>query len=502
MLKEEKIYGQDTVVVSNPAKPSDKLAWVVFPSLREAYTDLKKVAIQMDAEGIDWIAKGDRILRPTTEKLREHETDFSGVETFEEISDYDAVTSYKYSDQLSTLLNSLKSTIQKASGQLNAPSKLIVGEKPTGIFSMAHAARGLIRLPEYYDRINDKVVSTNTVEKQNGKFVSIDTNYNPPKIFDVEQRQKGTTTMLKINKKAEILFAGEMMYTKPTSFEGHVLSFATTVKKVYLHRSTDDLKGSGDERYLDLFIPFNASGSVKKEMMIYGALPAILVAKAFEGSGFKIRISYCIASEKNRKTLMQIIQLSDYDDPINYDAIARGGADPRMVRFHGLGLLSTWYSAIFKQDLGSGYGAPQRPEALKALINEYAFWSAKKAQNNVKGYRNENPTLYKIAAVEMGNNAESMKARAIEEFLSIMDELGVQFQQARQFASEAIDRHMEVLKESKESAKRQVTENINKSTLEQPLNTELRMTDRNFAILAGKISESVSSAELAIKELK
>jgi len=71
------------------------------------------------------------------------------------------------------------------------------------------------------------------------------------------------------------------------------------------------------------------SANIRKEMWIYQILPALLVAKAFEGSGFKIAIHKApmVRSSEGNKVykMINITTLSTYDQPINYDAIAREG---------------------------------------------------------------------------------------------------------------------------------------------------------------------------------
>ena len=476
-----------------------KFAFTYSPTLEANYTAHKVLADQMAADGIDWTNRDPMVLRTET---TDRDAQWSGITSPDELTDYSAMTSYLYSSELQGIMDNMDGVISKASGKLNEPSKLIVGSKPTGIFSMAHAARGLVRLPEYYSVKLEQVVDINRVDRVGDQFLYTPSPKEPKNTFVVEQRQKGTTEMLRINPAANIKFTGGgMMYTDPTHFGDHRLKFGTTVKKVYLHKSTDDLKGKGDERYLDLFVNPVQSASIDKEMWLYQMLPAMLVARAFAGSGFKIAIHKAPMVQSGNICMMNVTTVSNYDDPINYDAIARGGGDPRMIRHHDYGVFTTYQKKHFDYDYGSGIGAPvSKDKALRAL-NEYAFWSAEQANRGIKGFKNQNPTLYQLVQIEQGNDPETQKNRAITEFLSIMDTLGVQFQQAEQFARDSIRRYEEVLGIGKDRGGTKSINSIRDLKLQQPQNKELKMPERNFANLADKITKSVDEGKAAVSKI-
>jgi len=64
----------------------------------------------------------------------------------------------------------MDAVISKASGRLNEPSKINCGFKSLiGIFSMAHASRGLIRLPEYFSPELNSVINADLIETENKK---------------------------------------------------------------------------------------------------------------------------------------------------------------------------------------------------------------------------------------------------------------------------------------------------------------------------------------------
>ena len=496
MLKFLKFHNQEVVVVNNPLNAdsrsnSGELAWVHYPNLRESFEHMKKVATEMASNGQTWYGLGDTVLDIS---LTVDDEEYNGISESAQKRDYETITSYLYATELKNITDNLSGVISKASGKLNAPSKLIVGERPTGIFSMAHASRGLIRLPEYFDSKNNELVPNDSVHSEGEKFFSTDNSSMPPSVFKVEQRQKGTTKMLQINKAAKIKYAGSMMYTDPVTFDGHTLGFATTVKKVYLHKSTDDLKGKGSDRFIDFYIPFNATGGIKKEIMVYMVLPSILLAKAFEGSGFKVGIHKMFQIDKGNNVFMLITTLSNYDDPVNFDAIARGGGDPRIIRYHDLGVTSTYFKRIWDIDTGSGYGRPLKVWQAESCLKEYAYYAAKMADRGKSGYRNANPQLHQIAALTPSNDAAAMKEQAIEVFVKIMDRLGVQFQSASEFASEAIARHMEVFKVDKSTAVSEIIDNIEQPEITQPVNAELRMSDMEFAAAEKEISRAIKNA--------
>ena len=474
-------------------------AFTYSPSLKSHYTNHRTIAEEMAANGVSWSGR-ERVFK---DQVTSRDESFSGITKVDELSDYDAITSYMYNDKLQTVMKNMEAVINKASGKLNEPSKLVVGTK-TGTFSFAHASRGLIRLPEYFSPVLNKVVDPNFVDRVGEKFIFTTKDSNgDPKTYEVEQRQRGTTEMRRLNPAGNVKFTnGGMMYTDPSRYKGHSLSFGTTVKKVFLSKSTDDLKGDGADRYIDLFMNPVQSANINKDMWLYQVLPAMLVARAFEGSGFKVAVHKAPMVNSGGKLMMNVTTLSNYDDPTNYDAIARGGGDTRMIRHHDFGIFQTMQKKHWDYDYGSSIGSPMGHEDAKQFLNEYAFWSAKQAQRNVKGFKNQNPTLYQLIYIEQGNNADVQKERAIDQFLEIMDTMGVQFQKAEQFARDAIKRYEEVLGLSRNRAANRAMDKIEGVELKKPANAEIRMPDAKFSKLAKKIEKSVEDGTKALEALK
>ena len=205
-------------------------------------------------------------------------------------------------------------------------------------------------------------------------------------------------------------------------------------------------------------------------------------------------------SSAGNDTIALISTLTNYGEPIDYDAIARGGGDPRMLRVHDFGSWSTFFYNHFEYDMGRGMGMPLQPTETKALVKEYAFYAAKQAEQGRHGFKNANPTLYMPCQIEQGNDPAKQRERAIDKFLEIMDVLGVQFQNATDFAREAIDRYEKILKMDRTEARTRTRYNIrNFLEFEQPHNKELRLPEAKFDKLADRIDKSKKNAFAALK---
>ena len=483
----------------------ENLAWSFSPSMENTFNATMATAIEMRNNGVDFEVRDKNVFKTSIDSRDER---FSGITSMEEINNYEAVTSYLYNDELKNLMANMDAVISKASGRLNEPSKLIVGSKPIGIFSMAHASRGLIRLPEYFSPELNSVINADLIETENKKFVYNTINSSgSKKTYEIEQRQKGTTKMLLLQPEIQRKISKSgMLYTDPVKYKDHVLGFGTTVKKVFLYKSTDDLKGKGSERYVDIFINPMQSANIRKEMWIYQILPALLVAKAFEGSGFKIAIHKApmVRSSEGNKVykMINITTLSTYDQPINYDAIARGGGDTRILRHHDFNVFSTFFKHHFNHDSGDGIGSPVVISEAHEMLNQFAFWSVKNAEKGISGFKNQNPTSYQLVYIQSGNDQETQKERAITEFLRIMDTMGMQFQNSEQFARDAIKRYEDILQKTTQKGIELTRSNIENLRLTSPSNPNLQLSDATFSKLAKDINESRDKAIIALENIK
>jgi hypothetical protein len=210
------------------------------------------------------------------------------------------------------------------------------------IFSFGLAAKGLLRVPEYFNQdiaieyptmfnsgihAGDEtmvpgVVDTNIVQSKklsNGTYFYCEIN---GKNYELRQQQKGVAKMLIINPMAKLILGDNGMYhTDPTHYNGFSLVFSSSTKKSYLKMENE----GGKAKEVDIYIPLELANRAK-EKRLAAMIPILMAIKFFERSGIRTRVNiirpyYTMQDNRKYASIIFALPIKDFTESIDWNKI-------------------------------------------------------------------------------------------------------------------------------------------------------------------------------------
>ena len=471
------VAGRDVSTYQSPFNSSQRAYYDLFETFKDITDYTRQVEQELISNNQTWKARTDFV---DNGGAYTPDIDFQGSDNKALLDDPNQITDYLYANVLDTELQNLSSVTQDLKlGASAKKSRLEFTEQPTGIFNFGMASKGLYRKREFFCIILNLVVDENKVVKQkNGLF------FYPTggEMALCELRQEGTTEMLLKNPNAKILTSADgMLYTDPIRFGDVSLKFATSTKKVYLKKSeVKNLTGSGQEKYVDVYVTPMANGIINKENLIYSALPSILLAQTLEKAGYKVRINKFIANTGGNHALIYSYVIKDYGEPINYQRIAIDAADPRIFRWEDFRRMGAFAKALFDFDYGSGYGSSPNENDTDIAMNDYKHWVAKEIKRGGgKKIFNKNLNLHLMGTINKSNDSHDVQMqRVTTKFKEMLDKVAIEFSGSEQAIKDAIARDLGV--KTKPQIINDFETNLLKTQPIQPADRDLQLADNEF----------------------
>lgn len=473
------VAGRDVSTYISPLGSSGRAFYDLFENFQDVTDYTRKVEQELVARNQTWYARTDYIDRGGA---RSADTDFVGSGDKRLLDNPTEIDTYLYQNVLDRELQNLSAITQDLKlGSSAKKSRLEFTEQPTGIFNFGMASKGLYRKREYFCLSLNMVVDENRVIRDaDGVFF-----YENDKgeLVLCELRQEGTTEMLIKNPSAKILTSADgMIYTDPIRFEDVSLKFATSTKKVYLKKSEiKNLTGGGQEKYVDIYVSPTANGGIRKENLIYSALPSILLAQTLEKAGFKVRINKFAIVGTGDNVVMFTYPIKDYGEPINYQRIAIDGADPRIFRWEDFRRYGAFAKGVLDIDLGGGYGRSLNENDSDIVINEYKHWINKEIKKGGSGKKifNKNLNLHLMGTINKSNDAHDVQMqRVTAKFKEMLDRVAIEFSGSEQAVKDAIERDSGTI--PKAQIIRNFEESLRKTEPRKPADRDLQLPDNEF----------------------
>lgn len=240
-------------------------------------------------------------------------------------------------------------------------SKLIISDRPQGIFDFGLASLGLFAEQEFYSEklaiesplefpkeISGIVPPMFVTKKQLGEFW-YESSFSG-KEYKCVQQDKGTQQAIK---------DGYPIDEIPNKYK----TFRTRQKKSYLLFK----KEGGKAKKVDLYIPMGGNADLEESGMLARALPVIMAARFFESVGIRARVnatriyraeSYNITTRnkiRNNTYQCVAVTIKDFGEDIDFTRMAISVADNRTFRWG----LWKYLPAYFAKNFGVtnvGYG--------------------------------------------------------------------------------------------------------------------------------------------------
>lgn len=277
-------------------------------------------------------------------------------------------------------------------------SKLIITDRPQGIFDFGLASLGLFAEQEFFseklaiesplefpNELSGIVPNIFVTKNQLGDFwyVSNETG----KKYKMTQQDKGTR---------KGVLDGYPEDEIPSKYK----TYRTRQKKSYLLFK----KEGGKAKKVDLYIPMGGSGSLQESGMLARSLPVIMAARFFESVGIRTRVnatriyeatSYDIVKKKRIPSegdyLCIPITIKDFGEDIDFTRMAISVADNRTFRW-GLWKYLPAYLAKTYNVTNVGYGNPvYGGSGLLETTRRFKNWYANEIEKGVPLVKMEKP---------------------------------------------------------------------------------------------------------------
>lgn len=334
-------------------------------------------------------------------------------------------------------------------------SKLIITDRPQGIFDFGLASLGLFAEQEFYSEklalesplefpkeISGIVPSMFVSKNQLGDFWYV-SSFSGKK-YKCIQQDKGTQKAIK---------DGYTIDQIPNNYK----TFKTRQKKSYLLFK----KEGGKAKKVDLYIPMGGNADLKESGMLARALPVIMAARFFESVGIRTRVnatriystdSYDISTQsKIRGTTYQCVAITikDFGDDIDFTKMAISVADNRTFRWGLWKFLPAYFAKEFGvTNIGYGsaiYGGDELMETTRKFKNWYEeevikgvpFVKMEKPLMIFGGLPNP-PSTYDYTGVQ-----DTTYDEIIKEFYRILDTVDMYYNKPKDAANRIYKRWVE-----------------------------------------------------------
>tara|TARA_B110000879_G_C11164658_1_gene510601 strand:- start:1438 stop:2955 length:1518 start_codon:yes stop_codon:yes gene_type:complete len=334
-------------------------------------------------------------------------------------------------------------------------SKLIITDRPQGIFDFGLASLGLFTEQEFY---SEKLAEESPLEfpkepkgivpnisvnrNQLGDFWYV-SNYSGNK-YKMTQQDKGTQkAMLEGYSKNEI----------PNSFK----SFKTNQKKSYLLFK----KEGGSAKRVDLYVPVGGLGFMSSSGMLQRALPLFMAAKFFESVGIQTRLNATrlyksggnnLTNAKYEEGLTCITStIKDFGEELDFTKLAVAVADVRTFRYN-LWKLSPAITGKLTGAAQYGYGSTlYEGNNFNNTARRYKNWYYDEIKNNNKEWVEIPKPLMLFGGVPNpddtweynGNKDESGYKKIVKEFYRILDTVDFYYNDGKKASERIYERYVE-----------------------------------------------------------
>lgn len=334
-------------------------------------------------------------------------------------------------------------------------SKLIITDRPQGIFDFGLASLGLFTEQEFYSEKlaeesplefpkEPKGIVPNIFVNQNqlGDFWYV-SNFSGNK-YKMTQQDKGTQkAMLEGYAKNEI----------PNRFK----SFKTNQKKSYLLFK----KEGGSAKKVDLYVPVGGLGNMDSSGMLQRALPLFMAAKFFESVGIRTRLNATrlyssggtnLSNGKNESGFTCITStIKDFGEDLDFTKLAVAVADVRTFRYN-LWKLSPAITGKLTGAAQYGYGSTLYEGGnFKNTARRFKNWYYDEIENNNKEWVEIPKPLMIFGGVPNpddswnynGNKNESGYQKIVKEFYRILDTVDFYYNDGQKASERIYERYVE-----------------------------------------------------------
>lgn len=472
----------------NTTNTGGRFYFDVFDSYENLQEIRENVQNELISNNFRWLARTEFIDNGGS---RRPSQSFNGTSDRDLLQNPETISTVLSNNEYQQALQELATITQNIPlGASSTKAKLIMTEKPIGVFNYAAASTGLYRKQEYFSPEENKLIDNTKVLGAMPNFYYLKDGKNVP----LELRQEGTTEMLRLNPNATIKVAGNgMLFTNPIKFGNHSLKFATTTKKVYLVRSeVKETTKKGQDKYVDVYITNSANADIEAQNLIYRALPSIIVAQILEKAGYKVRINKITAVDGGGAKTIYSVPIKDYGKPLDLQRIAIQSGDPRIFRWGDFKDFATLISGVMGRDLGSGYGSSLTGSQYNNAMKHYFQWIQKKVKEGGKKLFNKNLNLHLSGTIDASNSSYDVQMqRVTEKVKQILDKVSIEFSGVRVALEEAIKR------DTPNIPKSQVIRNFENTLRDtepfRPLDPDLRaLSDSEFAKETDKFNQNMA----------
>ncbi len=334
-------------------------------------------------------------------------------------------------------------------------SKLIITDRPQGIFDFGLASLGLFTEQEFYSKKlaeesplefpkEPKGIVPNIFVNQNqlGDFWYV-SNFSGNK-YKMTQQDKGTQkAMLEGYSKNEI----------PNRFK----SFKTNQKKSYLLFK----KEGGSAKKVDLYIPIGGLSDMTSSGMLQRALPLFMAAKFFESVGIRTRLNATrlyksygtnLSNGKNEGGLTCITStIKNFGEDLDFTKLAVAVADVRTYRYN-LWKLSPAITGKLTGAAQYGYGNTlYKGKPFDTTARRYKNWYYDEIKNNNKEWVEIPKPLMLFGGVPNpdnswnynGNKNERGYQKIVKEFYRILDTVDFYYNDGQKASERIYERYVE-----------------------------------------------------------
>jgi len=334
-------------------------------------------------------------------------------------------------------------------------SKLIITDRPQGIFDFGLASLGLFAEKEFYSEKLAKESPNEFTDEPKGVVPPIFVTKNQlgdfwyvsnstGKKYKMTQQDKGTQ---------EAIEKGYSPLNIPSKFK----SFKTKQKRSYLLFK----KEGGKSQTVDLYVPVGGLGGMEESGMLQRALPLFMAARFFESVGIRTRLNSARVYESNGNEMSSnrakdgysviTTVIKDFGEDLDFTKLAIAVADDRTYRYN------TWKltPAIFAKEYGvaqRGYGSTlYGGMKLEETTRRYKNWYYQQIKENDKQWLEVPKPLMIFGGVPNpldtwdynGNKNERGYKDIVEEFYRILDTVDLFYNDAKKACERIYERWVE-----------------------------------------------------------
>jgi hypothetical protein len=355
-------------------------------------------------------------------------------------------------------------------------SKLIITDRPQGIFDFGLASLGLFAEQEFYSKKLAEESPLEFPKEPLGIVPPIYVNQNQlgdywyvsntsGKKYKMTQQDKGTQAAL---------YDGFPPNEVPNKYK----SFKTSQKKSYLLFK----KEGGKAQKVDLYVPMGGLGNMSPSGMLQRALPLFMAAQFFESVGIRTRINCARVWEssgqamKNTKNVKKgggystiTVTIKDFGEDLDFTRLAVAVADNRTYRYN-MWKLAPAITAKFYENaqFGAGRTLYGSEEDFTETTRRYKNWYYEQQESGEVDWVDMAKPLMIFGGVPKpetswnytGNKNEKGYRNIVEEFYRILDTVDLYFNKPESACKRIYERWVETGEKSLYDFKKYVNKTL------------------------------------------